>query len=176
MSFPFQLDMVFTQEGAMLSVATREFPGCIGIGYNQGEALSDMRRAIKIYLKEQIEKAVDRLFTAPIQEHISLGAKLPQKCISFDMGPALGLEAFVQPRKHTVLSFALPRYGRVPDPEPVSADVEIFINARPQASPVRNLFEQLGLGLDLTGVRSGAVPYVAGQDDGLVVGVPLNFN
>ena len=43
-------------------------------------------------------------------------------------------------------------------------------------SLVHSLFEQLGLGQALTGVHPGAVPYVSGGTDALVMGIPLNLN
>ena len=176
MALPFSVDVVFTQEGAMLSVASKIFPGLMGVGFNQQEALEDLRRSIKMYLKEQVEKAVDKLFKVPVHEHVTLENKRPRHHVSFDVRPMLGIDAPADAKKNVHMSFPLPRYDRMMPAHLEAAAVEIVMHPDAGESPVRNLFEQLGLGLDLAGIQASGLPSIAGHANTMIVGLPLNYN
>ena len=158
----------------MLTVVSKTFPGCMGIGFNEAEALTDLKRSITVSLKEHVEAAAEQLFCLPIQEHVRLGKKRARKRVSFDTRPALGMPAEAQPHKSLMVSFPLQRFD-YPQCDGHDASVEIYLHPDAPA-PVRNLFEQLGLGMDLVGMQAGSVPHVSSHADGMIVGIPINLN
>lgn len=175
MIFPFQLDVIFTKEGPVVSVNSKLFPGCLGVGLDECEALGDLKRSIKTYLKESVDAAVESFFAHPIYEDIRLGAKQSRKRVGFDMVSEGGLDAWVRPKKNLMVSFPLTHYVDDRSDASLPLDIERYPSyAAP--SQVRSLFEQLGLGQTLTGVHPGAVPYVSGSTNALVMGIPLNLN
>ena len=171
--FPLPLDVVYTKEGTIISVKTRAFPGCMGIGLTEAEAFDDLKRSIKICLKEGVESAVEDMFSMPHEEQIHFDASASSKRVVFN-APDSPDQSGKPHKKRLSIQFPV----SMVDSWPIDSwsDLDVQVRQTPPASAPRGIMQKLGLGYDLNAVHPSTVPFLAAHSDALIMGIPLNLN